>query len=755
MDNLSFTQSITPIPGRKKILYTIVFDVSGSMEAPLKLRSRAQDADQEFDELEPKRVQTVFNVICRLAEDGIDTAKDHELYAAVLCFGLRDVSTCDLLALIEELVGPGTASALSLPQVTALLSAHRCDSSYAREVTVPSAPGRLYKVFGWVPLVKLLADFGAPYSGNYVRKYLTEEAAGMYFTVFSAPERAIDLRQLVSRLPVECKQFTFSQLAIDGVALTNKLGLLGDTNQSLQAQESRAATDAIQFAHELRVLALLRSIPNATPIPLKSVLELVKPLQLAAQSRSSNQRGAPVIESQPSSNGSQAAGISWEQLLDDIEQYLYGGTPMCEALQSVGGLFQVKDYSSKIMILISDGESTDGCPFPSAQAIRNTGGMIFACLLTDSDIKEPRQLRGPNDVDTTWHRAARDMFSMASTVSYDSGPVQALRRRGWKIPTSGLCKLFVQANNPTIIDDFVTASRSLGNSSDALADMLGQISLDTYIRNANDGAQVTDQRDRGICWAHASASVIHLASHRVVGRIVRPFSEIRAHLLKEFGDNDDGQNVGYVLGTICPSYRLRYQECDEAGARAAIHARRPVIATFTLDSSHWQLFSNFYHSTPKGTLTKRDLNTAAGRTLDSHAVVLVRCDETSLTFMNSWGPYFANNGFFTVDRAVTLQCRGRYPMRFYDVFWVLDDLSEDEKAAWKQHERETVSTVAGSLPPRFHELPVNCPRCQNSAPAQNYDGSWDEARCRACGGTFTPTVLALIRSLYDSNYSAV
>jgi hypothetical protein len=206
MDNLSFTQPITSI--RKKILYAIVFDVSGSMKAPLKLRSRAQDADQEFGELEPKRVQIVFNTIRHLAEDGIDAAKDQDPYAAVLCFGLRDVSTCDLLALIEEIVGPGTASALSLPQVTALLSARRCDSSYAREV--PSAPG-LYKVFGWKPLVELLADFGAPYCDEYVKKYLTEEAAGMYFMVFADPERAGDLRQVVSELPNECKQPTSIQ----------------------------------------------------------------------------------------------------------------------------------------------------------------------------------------------------------------------------------------------------------------------------------------------------------------------------------------------------------------------------------------------------------------------------------------------------------------------------------------------------------------------------------------------------------------
>lgn len=69
---------------------------------PLKLRVNAQDANKGSSELDPKRVQTVFDVIYRLAEDGIAAGTDQDMYAAVLCFGLLHISTCDLLALLEE-----------------------------------------------------------------------------------------------------------------------------------------------------------------------------------------------------------------------------------------------------------------------------------------------------------------------------------------------------------------------------------------------------------------------------------------------------------------------------------------------------------------------------------------------------------------------------------------------------------------------------------------------------------------------------
>lgn len=266
---------------------------------------------------------------------------------------------------------------------------------------------------------------------------------------------------------------------------------------------------------------------------------------------------------------------------------------MCHALTSVLPLFRNPTYSSKVMVLISDGDATDGNPRVAAETLRNSGGTIFACLLIDSDIKDPRRLRGPEEADNRWSSTAKNMSELASTVSNDSGPVQALRRRGWTLPPSGQCKLFIQANNPLIIDEFTTSSRSLGTSADALADVVGEISLDDYIRKSNDGAEATFQGNRGICWAHATASVIHLASHRVVGRQVQDFFTIRAHLLSVFGDNDDGQSIGPVLSSVCPGYHLRYQICDELGGRAALHARRPVIVTFYLDSNTWVQFSRF------------------------------------------------------------------------------------------------------------------------------------------------------------------
>lgn len=56
-------------------------------------------------------------------------------------------------------------------------------------------------------------------------------------------------------------------------------------------------------------------------------------------------------------------------------------------------------------------------------------------------------------------------------------------------------------------------------------------------------------------------------------------------------------------------YSLRSIECDEVGARAAICARGPVVATFCLDADRWIAFGAFYGSNPTGTLTAYDMGT--------------------------------------------------------------------------------------------------------------------------------------------------
>ena len=106
---------------------------------------------------------------------------------------------------------------------------------------------------------------------------------------------------------------------------------------------------------------------------------------------------------------------------------------------------------------------------------------------------------------------------------------------------------------------------------------------------------------------------------------------------------------------------LRFRKVDEEGARQAVLHRRPVLTTFCLSRSGWATFSQHFGTaaTRSSVLTRSRM--ASHRSLPDdggHAVVLVGCDPHSLTFLNSWGHQWGNNGSFGVENHTVLELDG-------------------------------------------------------------------------------------------------
>lgn len=238
----------------------------------------------------------------------------------------------------------------------------------------------LYRVVDRKPLVKLLPKAGAPYCDEYVREYLTSEEAGRYCVAFAVPERATDLAAMVEKLPSACKRsFSITRSlgtlssamivsppsqpplpsspknhSLSQVPLIQSPGY-GFTASSLlsssiqyagsaaheytSAIEKQEATKGIPYADELlekvaaprhcaneedekETINLLKSIPTATPRSLHDIVQLMKWLR-------------SVFISPNATDTTKDHTVDWERLLMNIEPYLYGGTPMCEALRSV------------------------------------------------------------------------------------------------------------------------------------------------------------------------------------------------------------------------------------------------------------------------------------------------------------------------------------------------------------------------------------------------------------------------------------
>ena len=374
-----------------------------------------------------------------------------------------------------------------------------------------------------------------------------------------------------------------------------------------------------------------------------------------------------------------------------IEDNIYGMTPMRDTFRRIESMIVpiYRQYNTKIIMLLTDGESTDGSPIDFVpKFLEDTGTILVTCFFSRHDLRIPKTLFDTIPPNLT--RYETDLFNMSSEITTDLIAFDVLKNEGWSVPSSGKCRLFVQVNNRKTVEEFIESVKKLFTSNDALLDLIGKVHMDKYVTSKKIDGFSTTRQVGGTCYAHAIATVIHLACSRVYGRKVEEFEEIKTKLIAEFGT--DGANEITVFNKVLGRYRLHYEKVNEIGTREAIHSKRPCVAVFTLTNAQWWKFSKFFYDrihrkevlTRKyfdemeltdddilknlkwevknnskylgrkaEELTEQERNNIA-KQRGGHAVVLIRCGPRSLTFLNSWGTEFGEYGFFSVENADVL-----------------------------------------------------------------------------------------------------
>lgn len=129
--------------------------------------------------------------------------------------------------------------------------------------------------------------------------------------------------------------------------------------------------------------------------------------------------------------------------------------------------------------------------------------------------------------------------------------------------------------------------------------------------------------------------------------------------------------------------------------------------------------------------------------LGGHAVVLIRCDPDCLTFMNSWGQQFADGGFFRVKDQTVLNAT-----TFYDIYWTLNDLTLNEKQAYKREGAIRGQELLQTFP-SLQDVCFACPKCNRTSCVGEYSGHLLEAECPKCHRRFKPTNQEILCSLHN------
>lgn len=296
---------------------------------------------------------------------------------------------------------------------------------------------------GYQQLFGLAEQHGAPQAKRWIKDHLSQREARILYNCLRSDARLIP--QLIELIP---SQLT-TTVTTTGFTLLSYVPFVGKAPEEAVVRRS----EAYQFAHKI-IDNAIQSIQKPKPRPVQYVAEMLDDL---VQSKAS-----------PESLHDQI-----QDVIEPIKPYIYGRTPMCQALADAEHVFRVDRASefraddettakSKVLFILSDGMATDGDPRPIAKRLQSMGITIATCFLTSGHIDNPKRLL--DKVDPNWGTQSEDgrsvLFEMSSIMRNTDAPLFNLVVKDWVLPPSGVSRLFIQANSLDVINEFCKLSVS-------------------------------------------------------------------------------------------------------------------------------------------------------------------------------------------------------------------------------------------------------------------------------------------------------
>ena len=484
------------------------------------------------------------------------------------------------------------------------------------------------------------------------------------------------------------------------------------------------------------------SIREATEEDIQGALTKAQPLLVSFKPRIFNVKEASDVLHGYIDEGELSKERSRE-LLEKVEPYIYGATPLYQAIRTATKCFEkhASTFQShkKLLFVLSDGVPTDGGKNDSAAIkkaatrLENAGVTVIGCFVTESKTIQPKQMF--SKMNTNWDSGSKFLFSLSSTITTQSIPRTMFVNRKWSIDfENNETRLFLQVNHPDHLGDACDLARDVVCSQEALSDLLANVDLDVYINRSVRDYEAQEEQEGNTCYAHASATVLHLIMKRIHGRRgkIPTFDELKDEMIGHFGKK--ASSIGEALERMCRKYHLRYKPVGLKGAMEAVASSRPVIATFKLTSKEWDRFKNFFKTNGKGILTKKEIDITARPPKpkrSGHAVVLTSFNSEYLRLLNSWRADWGDKGFFKVQNAEVLG------FKFYEVYWRIKELDQKEKNSLKETGSECAKWLMETLPSlQRDDYTVKCPRCRVDSPIKDFTGNLLEANCPKCKKTF-------------------
>jgi len=262
-----------------------------------------------------------------------------------------------------------------------------------------------------------------------------------------------------------------------------------------------------------------------------------------------------------------------------------------------------------------------------------------------------------------------NLFSIGTTITYDDPLMRFLIEKGWELPPSGECNLFIEVNDTQNLYKYVDllndAMAEINNSKsskgqNSFMNSIATTAINTYVSdNIINNFDAINQGHENTCYANSISVAILITLAKFPGIPEIDFLELRNEIINsiELNPKKVHKNTFKILNTLKEKYNLSLNEVDEIGARKAIMKSRICVARFGLTKNQWKNFKKFYKDNPKGILRKKDLGNPIGNKLKGHAVILTSIYKDSLKFLNSYGTEWGDKGYFRIKDAEVLNAK--------------------------------------------------------------------------------------------------
>ena len=700
-------------------LIGILLDVSGSMR---------RNVGDGIDEKGGPWARSIFEVISNFIKH--DVSSDNHVFAIGFGANRPGVEIFDIIGTLQQLRSQGLSSYLPIEQ--------------------PATPEQINMIFEILEGAKA-RTIRKWAEVEVVRSVLTDYMAVLFLKKFQSDQAFLE-KFVQEILPPACRDWPKDDRALGKVALcaavgfaTGGLGLAlgaGLASYKLKGVFPKATGSAYAWR--------MTKFKKATKEDIEEVVRKAKPHLAEKKEELKNVEEDSIFNVQDASDvvhgyvDEKEFSEEWSgELLRSVEPYIYGGTPLYQAIERATEMFEknASKFSNhkKLLFVMSDGEPKDGedtrVDRVRSRLEEEADVIVISCFITESKETNPRRLY--SEMKPDWDKAAKFMFRLSSKLQTQSLPRTFFVKRGWSIEIiNNETRLFLQVNHPDHMREACQLAREVVCSQDALSELLVSVKLDVYINQTLEGYTAKKKQDGGTCYANAAATVLHLATSRILGRQggYPDFYKLRQELI-DCSNRKGTTSTLKVLQEICPRYHLRCKKVDLKGTMEAITSSRPVVAIFRLTEYEWGRFKDFFNTTKEGILTKKEIDITARPPkvpTKGHAVVLTSFNSECLRLLNSWGDKWADKGFFKVQNASVLG------LDFIDVFWEEEDLTAEEKAYYKNHGSEVAKTLMGLLP-SLQRAEYTCPNddCKMTSPVVEFTGTLLRAKCPRCEHEFS------------------